>query len=151
VAGEETQRIMSVPPLITLFLSRCLSLFCTAPESALHQPLSRFLLQRAVIDGKDVPMLYSLLYSSADLPSEGHLWLMQMLHDGLGTTLVSPATILTYSSAPRYIPSVWAYLSFGSLRIGKSWIIVRRSKSWSHLSIHLPPAQFPSLGICSSR
>ncbi|PLW13057.1 hypothetical protein PCANC_19334 [Puccinia coronata f. sp. avenae] len=116
VAGEETQRIMSVPPLITLFLSRCLSLFCTAPESALHQPLSRFLLQRAVIDGKDVPMLYSLLYSSADLPSEGHLWLMQMLHDGLGTTIdwkimnhrqtFEILITLVHSSTPRIVPKL---------------------------------------------
>ncbi|KNZ61053.1 hypothetical protein VP01_1459g2 [Puccinia sorghi] len=87
VANEETGKIMNIPPLITLFLSRCLSLFCTAPESALHQPLSKFLLQRAVIDAKDVPMLYSLLYSSADIPSEGHIWLMQMLQDGLCTTV----------------------------------------------------------------
>ncbi|KAA1064639.1 hypothetical protein PGT21_010354 [Puccinia graminis f. sp. tritici] len=87
VASEETESIINVPPLITLFLSRCLNVFCTAPESALHQPLSRFLLQRAVIDAKDVPMLYSLLYSSADMPAEGHLWLMQMLHDGLCTTI----------------------------------------------------------------
>ncbi|WAQ90757.1 hypothetical protein PtA15_13A156 [Puccinia triticina] len=87
VASEETGKIADVPPLITLFLSRCLSLFCTAPESALHQPLSRFLLQRAVIDAKDVPMLYSLLYSSDDMPSEGHVWLMQILHDGLCTTI----------------------------------------------------------------
>ncbi|KAA1068102.1 hypothetical protein PGTUg99_016542 [Puccinia graminis f. sp. tritici] len=87
VASEETESIINVPPLITLFLSRCLNLFCTAPESALHQPLSRFLLQRAVIDAKDVPMLYSLLYSSAEMPAEGHLWLMQMLHDGLCTTI----------------------------------------------------------------
>jgi len=87
VANEETGKIVNIPPLITLFLSRCLSLFSTTPESALHQPLSRFLLQRAVIDAKDVPMLYSLLYSSADIPSEGHIWLMQMLHDGLCTTV----------------------------------------------------------------
>ncbi|KAH9453674.1 hypothetical protein Pst134EA_024543 [Puccinia striiformis f. sp. tritici] len=87
VTSEETGKIAHVPHVITLFLSRCLSVFCTAPGSALHQPLSRFLLQRPVIDAKDVPMLYSLLYSSADAPSEGHIWLMQMLHDGLCTTI----------------------------------------------------------------
>ncbi|POW16965.1 hypothetical protein PSTT_00786 [Puccinia striiformis] len=87
VTSEETGKIAHVPHFITLFLSRCLSVFCTAPGSALHQPLSRFLLQRPVIDAKDVPMLYSLLYSSADAPSEGHIWLMQMLHDGLCTTI----------------------------------------------------------------
>ncbi|KAI9620792.1 hypothetical protein H4Q26_013462 [Puccinia striiformis f. sp. tritici PST-130] len=52
-----------------------------------HFRYLHILLQRPVIDAKDVPMLYSLLYSSADAPSEGHIWLMQMLHDGLCTTI----------------------------------------------------------------
>lgn len=87
VSSDENGKVTCVPPLITLFLSRCLKVFCSTPESVLHQPLSRFLLQRAVIDGKDVPMLYSLLYSSADMPSESHLWLVHMLRDGLCRTI----------------------------------------------------------------
>lgn len=78
----------SVPPLITLFLTQCLHIFAARPESSLHPRLTRFLMQRSMVDVADVPMLYTMLYSDGDRPIEDQKWLLEMLRDGLRSTRV---------------------------------------------------------------
>ncbi|CAH7690534.1 hypothetical protein PPACK8108_LOCUS25900 [Phakopsora pachyrhizi] len=77
----------AVPPLITLFLARCSKVLSAAPGSELCPLLSRFLLQRAIVDARDVPMLYGLLYSTTDRPIKNRVWLMELLRDGFNSTI----------------------------------------------------------------
>lgn len=49
----------------------------------------RFLLQRAVLDQRDVPMFYIMFYStSAEDSNEDHRWLLRFLTEGLVRTQV---------------------------------------------------------------
>lgn len=74
------------PPLTllsTLFIAHQLRLI-TSPSSALYPIFSRFLLQRAVFDVTDVPMLYSMLQSSdPDHWKLQRIWMLRFLRDCL--------------------------------------------------------------------
>ncbi|CEQ40970.1 SPOSA6832_02649, partial [Sporobolomyces salmonicolor] len=79
-----------IPSTIALFLAHCVSLL-GAPESPLYPPFTRFLLQRPVIDMRDVPMFYMMMYSSnsdefAAAPREERAWMVRYLTEGLVRT-----------------------------------------------------------------
>ncbi|KAG0141242.1 hypothetical protein CROQUDRAFT_110611 [Cronartium quercuum f. sp. fusiforme G11] len=83
---DSSEKSCAVPRLTTLFLVQCLHIFSARPESSIYPRLSRFLMQRPVIDVTDVPMLYTMLYSDGDCPAEDQRWLLELLRDGLNTT-----------------------------------------------------------------
>ncbi|GAA5984401.1 hypothetical protein JCM10908_003333 [Rhodotorula pacifica] len=79
-----------LPASIALFLAHCISLV-GAPESPLYPSFMRFLLQRSIIDARDVPMFYSMLYSSnadefAASPRDERAWMVRFLTEGLMRT-----------------------------------------------------------------
>ncbi|GAA5877773.1 hypothetical protein JCM3774_000753 [Rhodotorula dairenensis] len=79
-----------LPATIALFLAHCISLL-GAPESPLYPTFMRFLLQRSTIDARDVPMFYSMLYSSnadefAASPRDERAWMVRFLTEGLVRT-----------------------------------------------------------------
>lgn len=82
-----------IPAVIALFLANCIAIMGT-PESALYPAFSRFLLQRPVLDQRDVPMFYLLFYSTSEEPVDDHRWLLKFLAEGLVRTQVrrSPLT-----------------------------------------------------------
>lgn len=54
------------------------------PSSFLYPVVSRFLLQRPELDTTDVPMLYSLLYSSEDAEwAKERMWMIRFLCDAM--------------------------------------------------------------------
>lgn len=76
-----------LPASIALFLAHCAALI-GAPESPLYPTFTRFLLQRSTVDARDVPMFYSMLYSSnadefAASPRDERLWMVRFLTEGL--------------------------------------------------------------------
>ncbi|BGP34984.1 hypothetical protein JCM10296v2_006808 [Rhodotorula toruloides] len=77
----------AIPSSIALFLAHCVSLI-GSPESPLYPPFMRFLLQRSTMDVRDVPLFYSMLYSSntdeyAAAPREERAWMVRYLTEGL--------------------------------------------------------------------
>lgn len=78
----------AIASVIALFLANCLQILGT-PESTLYPAFMRFLLQRAVLDQRDVPMFYIMFYStSAEDSNEDHRWLLRFLTEGLVRTQV---------------------------------------------------------------
>ncbi|GAA6009612.1 hypothetical protein JCM10207_004124 [Rhodosporidiobolus poonsookiae] len=80
----------AIPASIALFLAHCTALL-GQPDSALYQAFQRFLLQRATVDLRDVPMFYIMLYSSntdefAAEPREERRWMVRYLTEGLVRT-----------------------------------------------------------------
>ncbi|BGP19579.1 hypothetical protein JCM10213_001382 [Rhodosporidiobolus nylandii] len=77
----------ALPSSIALFLAHCTSLI-GQPDSPLYPAFERFLLQRSTIDLRDVPMFYSMVYSSnadeyAAEPKEERKWMVRFLSEGL--------------------------------------------------------------------
>lgn len=56
------------------------------PSSFLYPLLSRFMLQRPELDKTDVPMLFSMLYSSSDDWKKERGWILRFLSDGMCST-----------------------------------------------------------------
>ncbi|KAH9822446.1 ribosome 60S biogenesis N-terminal-domain-containing protein [Melampsora americana] len=85
--SDSTERSnSSVPSLITLLLTQSIYTFSAQTDSSLYSRFSKFLLQRAMIDMNDVPMLYTMLYSDSESPIEDQRWLLKFLRDGLNST-----------------------------------------------------------------
>ncbi|GAA6061946.1 hypothetical protein JCM10212_001988 [Sporobolomyces blumeae] len=79
-----------VPSSIALFLAHCSSQIGT-PASPLYPAFMRFLLQRPSVDMRDVPMFYTMMYSSnsdewAAAPREERGWMIRYLTEGLVRT-----------------------------------------------------------------
>ncbi|ORY47184.1 ribosome 60S biogenesis N-terminal-domain-containing protein [Leucosporidium creatinivorum] len=72
----------AIPSVIALFLANCMHIIGT-PESTLYPAFTRFLLQRPILDQRDVPMFYLLFYTTSDEPVEDHRWLLRFLAEGL--------------------------------------------------------------------
>jgi nucleolar pre-ribosomal-associated protein 1 len=53
------------------------------PSDFIFPHTSRFLLQRPELDTQDVPLLYSMLYSSSDDWRKGRMWIIRCLTDGM--------------------------------------------------------------------
>ena len=56
------------------------------PSNFIYPRTSRFLLQRPELDIGDVPMLFSMLYSSSDEWKKERGWIIRMLADGMVST-----------------------------------------------------------------
>ncbi|CAE6491117.1 unnamed protein product [Rhizoctonia solani] len=77
--------IPRLPTYTTLLLSHALrDLF--SPATPLYPLISRFLLQRPELDPKDVPLLYTLLYSSSGEWRRERGWILRFLADGMRST-----------------------------------------------------------------
>ncbi|GAA5926014.1 Urb1p [Sporobolomyces koalae] len=77
----------AIPSTIALFLAHCAAQLGT-PASPLYPAFTRFLLQRSTLDMRDVPMFYTMLYSSkadewAAAPREERGWMVRYLTEGL--------------------------------------------------------------------
>jgi len=55
------------------------------PSNFIYPITSRFLLQRPELDRGDVPLLYGMLYSSADDWKKQRAWIIKFIGDGLNT------------------------------------------------------------------
>ncbi|KEP52900.1 ribosome 60S biogenesis amino-terminal protein [Rhizoctonia solani 123E] len=77
--------IPRLPTYTTLLLSHALrDIF--SPATPLYPLISRFLLQRPEFDPKDVPLLYTLLYSSSGEWRRERGWILRFLADGMRST-----------------------------------------------------------------
>ncbi|CAE6418313.1 unnamed protein product [Rhizoctonia solani] len=77
--------IPRLPTYTTLLLSHALrDIF--SPATPLYPLISRFLLQRPEFDPKDVPLLYTLLYSSSGEWRRERGWMLRFLADGMRST-----------------------------------------------------------------
>ncbi|KAM5540626.1 hypothetical protein V8D89_005657 [Ganoderma adspersum] len=76
---EEAPRL---PAFTTLLLAHALrGIFY--PSNFSYPLTARFLLQRPTLDPSDVPMLYSMLYSSSDDWKKERAWIVRFLSDGI--------------------------------------------------------------------
>ncbi|KAG6849538.1 hypothetical protein H0H93_007626 [Arthromyces matolae] len=74
-----------LPSYTTLLLSHALrGIFY--PSNFIYPITARFLLQRPELDTHDVPMLYSMLYSSSDDCKKERGWIVRFLSDGMTST-----------------------------------------------------------------
>src|SRR6267154_4312475 len=84
---DPSSTALDYPPRLPTYTSL---LLCHAlrtifyPTSSLYPLISRFLLQRPSLDISDVPMLYSMLYSSsAEEWKKERTWTVRFLADGM--------------------------------------------------------------------
>ncbi|KAG9079747.1 hypothetical protein FRC06_007516, partial [Ceratobasidium sp. 370] len=77
--------IPRLPTYTTLLLSHAIR-DILVPATALYPLISRFLLQRPEFDPRDVPMLYTLLYSSTGEWKRERGWVLRFLADGMRST-----------------------------------------------------------------
>ena len=71
-----------VPAYITLNLAHALrGVFY--PSHFTYPLTARFLLQRPELDNADVPLLYTMLYSTSDQWRRERVWIMRFLADGM--------------------------------------------------------------------
>ena len=78
--GENTSS--RLPSFTTLLLSHALrGVFY--PENFIYPLTARFLLQRPELDITDVPMLYSMLYSSSDNWKRERSWILKFIADAM--------------------------------------------------------------------
>ena len=80
-ATDEPPRI---PTIISSFCAQAL-IIMLKPESDMYSNVNRFLLQRTFIDVEDVPIFYSLIYSSQDSCVKERHWILRLLSTGLKT------------------------------------------------------------------
>ncbi|KAH7334663.1 ribosome 60S biogenesis N-terminal-domain-containing protein [Rhizoctonia solani] len=77
--------IPRIPTYTSLLLSHAIrDIF--SPATPLYPLISRFLLQRPELDPKDVPLLYTLLYSSSVEWRRERGWMLRFLADGMRST-----------------------------------------------------------------
>lgn len=133
-----------LPASIALFLAHCISLV-GAPESPLYPTFMRFLLQRSTIDARDVPMFYSMLYSSnadefAASPRDERAWMVRFLTEGLVRTQVRVYLILNISAKADLVSHFH--------RIGRFTVAVK-SLNFSRRSSRRPARIRPCAGPSS--
>ncbi|KAK4046329.1 hypothetical protein OIV83_006159 [Microbotryomycetes sp. JL201] len=71
-----------IPSIIALFLSEAMATI-GRPASPRYPLFVRFLLQRPILDQKDVPMMYQMFYSTSDHPVSDRIWILKMVEMGL--------------------------------------------------------------------
>jgi nucleolar pre-ribosomal-associated protein 1 len=81
-SDEPPKRLPSYTTLILLHALR--GIFY--PSNFIYPITARFLLQRPELDTTDVPMLYNMLYSSADDWKKERGWIIRFLSDGMMST-----------------------------------------------------------------
>ena len=117
------------PSMITLFFAHTLRAIGT-PSSFLYPATSRFLLQRPQVDAGDVPLLYSMLYSSDDEWKQERGWMIRLVRDGMQSAQVRP------HSAPS---SLFCRFTLTRImhRFLQDWRILQRRHTFSLLiSLH---------------
>jgi nucleolar pre-ribosomal-associated protein 1 len=77
-----------MPFITTLFFAHVLRAIAD-PSSFLYPLTSRFLLQRPVLDGKDVPMLYGMLYAAGEGSRKERRWIVRFIRDAARSREVS--------------------------------------------------------------
>jgi hypothetical protein len=121
-----------IPSSIALFLAHCTSLI-GQPDSPLYPAFQRFLLQRATVDLRDVPMFYIMLYSSntdefAAAPREERRWMVRFLTEGLVRSQVRRP--FEHSLRPFPIRGETLMVLDGmDRRTGRSTVVVKSSSS----------------------
>lgn len=81
-ASNDMDCIPRLPSYTTLLSAHALrGIFY--PSSFIYPITARFLLQRPELDITDVPMLFSLLYSSSDNWKKERIWIIKFLADGM--------------------------------------------------------------------
>jgi nucleolar pre-ribosomal-associated protein 1 len=91
------------------------------PSSFLYPVISRFLLQRPELDTTDVPMLYSLLYSSEDGEwTKERTWMVRFLGEAMHEGSAQDWAVLRRRHTWALVASMWqaARLEERSLRKG---------------------------------
>ena len=81
-SNEPPNRLPSYTTLILMHALR--GIFY--PSNFIYPLTARFLLQRPELDTTDVPMLYSMLYSSSDDWKKERGWIIRFLSDGMMST-----------------------------------------------------------------
>ncbi|KAJ1327196.1 hypothetical protein BSLG_010538 [Batrachochytrium salamandrivorans] len=71
-----------IPTVIATFCAHALMILLK-PEMGIFLPVSRHLLQRSILDMRDIPLLHTLFYSTSDFPSRERAWILRMLSVGL--------------------------------------------------------------------
>lgn len=78
------------------------------PSSFLYPVISRFLLQRPELDTTDVPLLYSLLYSSEDGEwVRERAWMIRFLGEAMGDGGARDWTVLRRRHTWDLVASMW--------------------------------------------
>lgn len=113
-----SQQGEAIPAIIALFLSHCIYMIST-PESSMYPAFSKFLLQRPLLDQRDVPMFYLLFFTTSDEPQEDHKWLLKFLSEGLVRSQVSLLSSFTLSS--------WTLADDSPRRIGRFSVVDRHT------------------------
>jgi nucleolar pre-ribosomal-associated protein 1 len=81
-SSPEERAPRRLPSYTTLLLSHALrGIFY--PSNFIYPITAQFLLQRPELDVNDVPLLYSMLYSSSDNWKEERGWIIRFLSDGM--------------------------------------------------------------------
>ncbi|RIA94625.1 ribosome 60S biogenesis N-terminal-domain-containing protein [Glomus cerebriforme] len=84
ITNREEDDIQRVPTIITIFIAHSLNIFMN-PGHFMYPLINKFLLQRPFLDIKDIPMFYSLFYSSTDNYQKEKVWILRLLSAGLKT------------------------------------------------------------------
>ncbi|KAJ3040726.1 nucleolar pre-ribosomal-associated protein 1 [Rhizophlyctis rosea] len=71
-----------VPSVVALFAAQALMVLLK-PEGDMFMSINRFLLQRPVVDFKDVPLFYDLFYSPSPDCRRERIWMLRLLSCGL--------------------------------------------------------------------
>ena len=74
------EEFAQVPKIMTSFVAQGLMILMK-PESEMYPIINRFILQRAILDLKDIPLFYELFYSP-DSVKQRH-WILRLLTTGL--------------------------------------------------------------------
>ncbi|KAG8877942.1 hypothetical protein FRB97_002907 [Tulasnella sp. 331] len=84
-SGSGSTTIPRFPTYVTLLLAHAMQ--CVFyPQNFLYPTVMRFLMQRPEMDIRDVPMLYTSLYSNSDDWKRERSWIVRFLADGMVST-----------------------------------------------------------------
>lgn len=73
-----------VPSLISSFAAQCLMIILK-PDSDMYPLINQFCLQRPVLDFDDIPMFYSLFYSTSNECRKERIWILRLILRGINT------------------------------------------------------------------
>jgi len=81
---QPTSEVPQLPCYISLLITHALRSIMF-PSTPIYPIISRFLLQRNILDTTDVPMLLAMLYSSSETSKLEKAWMLAFLDNGLQT------------------------------------------------------------------
>lgn len=80
------ENIKPIPSIIASFIAQSLMILLK-PESDMYPVINTFLLQRPLLDLDDIPLFYSLFYSSGTNSRSERIWILRLLKNGLNSDL----------------------------------------------------------------